>query len=143
MYTGLNTLFTSTCATFAIAKATSIRANLSSISLTKILSDEFTKYGKSLRVLTKEDQYLIDRTKDLNKEYKNTLSLSDKLAAGKLKEKDVTLQINKLQEEYARYRDKNGKTNDLEQEAIIRSLALQSKINKLAEEKKQIRRKNT
>jgi hypothetical protein len=106
-----------------------------SISLTKILSDEFSKYGKSLRSLTKEDDLLISQTKALNKEYKNTLSLSDKLATGKLKEKDVTLQLNKLQEEYNRYRVEAEKAGSLESEAIARSLSSQNKINELVKDK--------
>jgi hypothetical protein len=101
-----------------------------SISLTRVLSDAIQSMAKRLGGVNAEDRKLIDTTKDLNKALSNTLGLTDKLYSGKLKQKDVDLQLNKLQETRRRLEAEALDANSRISQAKIKQINLSAEINK-------------
>lgn len=97
-----------------------------SISLSRVLSDNIQSFAKKLGGVNVEDRKLIDNTKLLNKTLTSTLSLTDKLNAGKLKQADIDKQLTtltNLQNKYfAEALDKNSRINQ--------AIQLQDKLQK-------------
>jgi hypothetical protein len=104
-----------------------------SISLSRVLSDNIQSFAKKLGGVNVEDRKLIDNTKQLNKAISSTLSLTDKLNAGKLKQADIDKQITELSSLKNKYfeeaLDKNSRINQAYQ--------LQDKLQKEIAEKEQ------
>jgi len=104
-----------------------------SISLSRVLSDNIQSFAKKLGGVNAEDRKLIDNTKQLNKAISSTLSLTDKLNAGKLKQADIDKQITELSSLKNKYfeeaLDKNSRINQAYQ--------LQDKLQKEIAEKEQ------
>ena len=106
-----------------------------SISLSRVLSDNIQSFAKKLGGVNVEDRKLIDSTKLLNKTLNNTLSLNDKLNAGKLKQVDIDKQLTTLaniQNKYsAEALDKSSRVNQ--------AFQLQDKLQKEIAQQEQTR----
>ena len=97
-----------------------------SISLSRVLSDNIQSFAKKLGGVNVEDRKLIDNTKQLNKAISNTLNLTDKLNAGKLKQSDIDKQITEL----SRLKDKYLKEALDKNSRINQAYELQDKLQK-------------
>jgi hypothetical protein len=104
-----------------------------SISLSRVLSDNIQSFAKKLGGVNVEDRKLIDNTKQLNKAISSTLSLTDKLNAGKLKQADIDKQIKEL----ATLKDKYLKEALDKNSRIYQAYQLQDKLQKEIAEKEQ------
>lgn len=74
-----------------------------SLNLSKMLSDNVVALAGSMAKLSMEGRSTLSGLKEIGKDIQKTISLTDKLRAGKLKEKEVNLQIGKLQQDYNKY----------------------------------------
>jgi hypothetical protein len=74
-----------------------------SLNLSKMLSDNVVALAGSMAKVSMEGRSTLSGLKEIGKDIQKTIALTDKLRAGKLKEKEVNFQIAKLQETYIRY----------------------------------------
>jgi len=74
-----------------------------SLNLSKMLSDNVVAWAGSMAKVDMEGRSTLSGLKEIGKDIQKTISLTDKLRAGKLKEKEVNLQIGKLQQDYNKY----------------------------------------
>ena len=95
-----------------------------SISLSRVLSDNIQTFAKRLGGVNVEDRKLIDGTKEIGRALTNTLKLSDKLYAGKLKQIDIDKQLETL----ARLKNEYAKEEQNENSKINQAKSLQSKL---------------
>jgi chromosome segregation ATPase len=95
-----------------------------SISLSRVLSDNIQTFAKRLGGVNVEDRKLIDGTKEIGRALTNTLKLSDKLYAGKLKQAEIDKQLGTL----ARLKNEYAKEEQNENSKINQAKSLQSKL---------------
>jgi oligoribonuclease (3'-5' exoribonuclease) len=74
-----------------------------SSNLAKLLSDNIVALYGSMAKVDMAGRSTLSGLKEIGKDIQKTIGLTDKLRAGKLKEKEVTLQIAKLQQDYNKY----------------------------------------
>jgi hypothetical protein len=74
-----------------------------SLDLSKMLSSNIVALAGSMAKVNLEGLKTLSDLKEIGKDIQKTINLTDKLRAGKLKEKEVNFQIAKLQEDYNRY----------------------------------------
>jgi hypothetical protein len=74
-----------------------------SLDLSKMLSSNIVALAGSMAKVNMEGLKTLSGLKEIGKDIQKTINLTDKLRAGKLKEKEVNFQIAKLQEDYNRY----------------------------------------
>lgn len=106
-----------------------------SISLSRVLSDNIQSFAKKLGGVNVEDRKLIDSTKLLNKTLNNTLSLNDKLNAGKLKQVDIDKQLANLES----IKDKYLKEAIDKSSRVNQAVQLQDKLQKEIAQQEQTR----
>jgi hypothetical protein len=70
------------------------------LSLSKLLSDNIVNLAGGYRKVGKEGNDVLQDMREMSKSISNTIALTDKLNAGKLKDKEISLQINKAQAKY-------------------------------------------
>jgi hypothetical protein len=74
-----------------------------SSNLAKLLSDNIVALAGSMAKVDMAGRTTLSGLKEIGKDIQKTIGLTDKLRAGKLKEKEVTNQIAKLQQDYNKY----------------------------------------
>jgi hypothetical protein len=74
-----------------------------SLNLSKLLSDNIVALAGSMAKVDMAGRTTLSGLKEIGKDIQKTIGLTDKLRAGKLKEKEVTNQIAKLQQDYNKY----------------------------------------
>ena len=84
-----------------------------SVDLAKIISNNIALLAGGMNKVGKEGRTVVNDLKEYGKELNKTATLSDKLATGKLKEKEVTTQIGKLQDAANKYLEDANKRNSL------------------------------
>ena len=84
-----------------------------SVDLAKIISNNIALLSGGMNKVGKEGRTIVNDLKEYSKELNKTATLSDKLATGKLKEKEVTTQIGKLQDAANKYLEDANKRNSL------------------------------
>jgi len=84
-----------------------------SVDLAKIISNNIALLAGGMNRVGKQGRTIVSDLKEYSKELGKTINLSDKLAAGKLKEKEVTDQIGKLQAAANKYLEDASKRNSL------------------------------
>jgi len=105
-----------------------------SINLAKTISDNIAMLAGGMNKVGQSGRKIVSDLNDYSKSLARTISLSDKLASGKLKEKEVTEQINSLQEKYKKYLDDSNKRGSYIKENLKAQRALQAEVNKKEEE---------
>jgi DNA repair exonuclease SbcCD ATPase subunit len=78
--------------------------------LTKLISDNFAALEKAIGKVGNGGKKIVDNINEYAKALSKTASLTDKLAAGKLKEKDIIDQKIELEKKYAKFVDESNKT---------------------------------
>jgi beta-phosphoglucomutase-like phosphatase (HAD superfamily) len=74
-----------------------------SLNLSKLLSDNIVALAGSMARVDMAGRSTLSGLKEIGKDIQKTIGLTDKLNSGKLKEKEVSLQIAKLQQDYNKY----------------------------------------
>jgi hypothetical protein len=105
------------------------RALQESINLSKLISSNIAALAGGMDNVGKKGRTIITDLNDYQKSLSKTVSLSEKLATGKLKEKEVTDQINTLQEKYKQYQIDSQKRGNYFVENRKRQKDLEKEIN--------------
>lgn len=102
-----------------------------SIDLAKTISTNIANLAGGIGNVGKNGRALINDLKDYSKTLQKTISLSDKLITGKLKEQEVISNIKKLTDQYNAYlKDSSKRNNDITQARKLQKQLQQDVLNK-------------
>jgi len=105
------------------------RALQESINLSKLISSNIAALAGGMDSVSKKGKTIVTDLNDYQKSLNKTVSLAEKLTTGKLKEKEVTDQINSLQQKYATYLEDSRKRSGYIAENRKRQRELEKEIN--------------
>ena len=100
-----------------------------SINLSRIISDNIAMLAGGMNKVGKEGRDLITDLNIYSKSLTKTINLSDKLASGKLKEKEVTEQLATIAAKYQQLQDESVKQGGYIQTNLSKQATLQREIN--------------
>jgi hypothetical protein len=100
-----------------------------SINLSRIISDNIAMLAGGMNKVGKEGRDLITDLNIYSKSLTKTINLSDKLASGKLKEKEVTEQLANIAAKYQQLQDESVKQGGYIQTNLSKQATLQREIN--------------
>jgi hypothetical protein len=106
------------------------RALQDSINLSKQISTNIAALAGGMRNVDIESRAIIADLNDYQKSLGKTISLTEKLATGKLKEKEVTSQINILKDKYDKYINDSVKVGNYIANNLVRQQNLEKEITK-------------
>ena len=104
-----------------------------SINLSRIISDNIALLAGSMNRVGEKGRTIVTDLKEYNKAANNTVSLSSKLASGKLKEQEVVNQIASLQQKYNKYLEDSNKRGSYIKDSLK---AQRNLTNEIAEKQK-------
>jgi hypothetical protein len=104
------------------------RALQDSINLSKQISANIASLAGGMNNVSIEGKSLITELSDYQKSLIKTVSLTEKLATGKLKEKEVTNQLKILQNQYTKYLDDSVKVGSYIEQNLVKQQNLESEI---------------
>lgn len=110
------------------------RALQESINLAKLISSNIAALAGGMESVGKKGKTIVADLNDYQKSLSRTVSLTEKLAAGKLKEKEVIDQINTLKEKYKQYEEDSKKRNSY----FVENRKRQRELEKEIGDKKQL-----
>jgi hypothetical protein len=102
-----------------------------SVDLSKQLAKAVSSIPAELKLSESKNKNLVRGAQDYNKLLNDTLKLSDKIAKGKAKEKEVQDQINAISKEGKKFAEENASSFDKGGRFLLKQKELQKDINKL------------
>ena len=103
-----------------------------SINYSRELVKQIGKLPESFNLSDKRNKELVKNIQDYEKTLKNTLILSNKISKGRASERDITKQLNVIQENYNQYRKEEGASFESNRGRFLsRQIASQKEIDKL------------
>jgi hypothetical protein len=100
-----------------------------SINLAKMISDNIALLAGGMNKVSEKGRKIVTDLNDYSRSLAKTINLSEKLATGKLKEKEVTDQIASLQNKYNKYLEDSNKRGSYIKENLKAQRTLQREVN--------------